>query len=71
MVEGRVLSALFEGTVMRYRIALAGGRGTLMAYGPPVWRPGEAVYLRLDPRRILLLRQSPSEAITHHPNGGR
>jgi hypothetical protein len=42
-----------------------------MAYGPPVWRPGEAVYLRLDPRRILLLRQSPSEAITHHPNGGR
>ncbi|MDR7417061.1 MAG: ABC transporter ATP-binding protein [Armatimonadota bacterium] len=71
VVGGRVLSALFEGTVMRYRIALAEGRGTLMAYGPPVWRIGEAVYLRLDPRRILLLRQSPSEAIAHHSNGGR
>ncbi|MCS7172307.1 MAG: ABC transporter ATP-binding protein [Armatimonadetes bacterium] len=56
VVTGRVQSALFEGTVMRYRIAVGEGKATLMAYGRPGWRPEETVYLQLDPRRILLLR---------------
>jgi len=70
VVAGRILSALFEGTGMRYRIALGEGKGTLVVYGPPDWRPGETVHLWLDPRRILLL-ESGSEAMATHSGGGR
>ncbi len=52
---GTVTSALFEGTFTKYRVEIGGG-ATVLAYAALLWRPGDRVYVRFDPGRVILLR---------------
>ncbi len=56
VLVGTVASALFEGTFTKYRVDIGGGM-TVLAYAEPRWRPGDRVYLRFDPQRVVLLRE--------------
>jgi iron(III) transport system ATP-binding protein len=56
--EGTVVSALFEGTRVKYRIAV--GDLNLLAYGPPSFSPGERLYASIDPGQVILLPDLPA-----------
>lgn len=51
--EVTVMSALYEGTRIKHRIAI--GDQTLLAYGPETFAAGERLYASIDPARIILL----------------
>ncbi|HET6781416.1 MAG TPA: ABC transporter ATP-binding protein [bacterium] len=51
--EGTVVSALYEGTRIKHRIAI--GEQTLLAYGPELYATGERLYASIDPARVILL----------------
>lgn len=51
--ECTVMSALYEGTRIKHRIAI--GDQTLLAYGPESFAAGERLYASIDPARVILL----------------
>jgi iron(III) transport system ATP-binding protein len=57
--EGTVVSALFEGTRVKYRIAM--DDLTVLAYGPPLFSAGERLYAIVDPAQIILLPDLPAD----------
>ncbi|MDR7481127.1 MAG: ABC transporter ATP-binding protein [Armatimonadota bacterium] len=65
-VEGEVVSALFEGTRVKYR--LAAGTLSLLAYGPVGFAPGDRVWGLIDPARLIVLPALPSEVSPPAPS---
>jgi iron(III) transport system ATP-binding protein len=51
--EAAVISALYEGTRVKYRIAL--GDLTVLAYGTDLFPDGSRVHAAIDPSRVILL----------------
>jgi len=51
--EGIVVSALFEGGRVKYRIAMEDL--TVLAYGSPRFSPGEPLHVVIDPAQVILL----------------
>jgi iron(III) transport system ATP-binding protein len=63
--EGTVVSALYEGTRVKHRVAI--GDETLLAYGPETFAAGERLYASVDPERVILLTDihSSRTQLTH------
>ncbi len=57
--EGTVVSTLFEGTRVKYRIAIEDL--TLLAYGPPLFSQGDRLHAIIDPTQVILLPDLPAE----------
>ncbi len=57
--EGTVVSALFEGTRVKYRIAI--DDLTLLAYGPPLFSQGDRLHAIIDPAQVILLPDLPAD----------
>jgi iron(III) transport system ATP-binding protein len=51
--DGVVVSALYEGGRVKYRVETAGL--TVLAYGPPQFSPGDRVHVAVDPDQVILL----------------
>ncbi len=51
--EGTVISALYEGGHVKYRVAM--DDLAVLAYGPPLFSPGERLHVAIDPARVMLL----------------
>ncbi|MGQ0571002.1 MAG: ABC transporter ATP-binding protein [Armatimonadota bacterium] len=58
--EGTVASALYEGGRVKYRVAMEDLN--VLAYGAPLFSPGERLYVIIDPAQIILLPDLPAEA---------
>lgn len=58
--EGTVASAQYEGGRVKYRLAMDGV--DLLAYGPPVFSPGDRLHAVIDPAQVILLPDPPAEA---------
>ncbi|HEU5299049.1 MAG TPA: ABC transporter ATP-binding protein [bacterium] len=59
VLAGKVLTALFEGTRVKYRVAL--GDTHLLAYGTEFLSVDEGIYAGIDPRNLILLPHLPAD----------
>ncbi len=57
--EGTIVSTLFEGTRVKYRIAIEDL--TLLAYGPPLFSQGDRLHAIIDPAQVILLPDLPAD----------
>ncbi|HEY6103213.1 MAG TPA: TOBE domain-containing protein [bacterium] len=59
ILRGKVTSALYEGTRVKYRLAV--GEVDLLAFSPERFGPDEQLYVAIEPRHIILLPQLAAE----------
>ena len=59
ILRGKVTSALYEGTRVKYRLAV--GEFNLLAFSPETFAPDEQLYVAIEPRHLILLPQLAAE----------
>ncbi len=55
VLEGKVVSALYEGTRVKYRLTV--GEMNVLAFGTELFPDGSRVFAAIDPQRVILLLQ--------------